>query len=100
MLILFCQGIISFGTSTLFSFRFLAGSVQLEWLSLQDAIARADPSTSAAASAAASAGTFVCGVVDDDFLLWHRMFILDVVALLSLLHVTCRCSSLPQAAPA
>jgi hypothetical protein len=33
-----------------------AGSVQLEWLSLQDAILRADPSTAAAAVAAASAG--------------------------------------------
>jgi hypothetical protein len=35
-----------------------AGSVQLEWLSLQDAIARSDPSTAAAAAAAASAGSF------------------------------------------
>jgi hypothetical protein len=35
-----------------------AGSVQLEWMSLQDAIARSDPSTAAAAAAASSAGSF------------------------------------------
>ena len=39
------------------------GSVQLEWLSLQDAIARSDPSTSAAAAAAASAGATPAPVV-------------------------------------